>query len=188
MSLSFEDYMEIGRKNREFMKEWETKNLERQKEELRKRGVYIPDKQETKYANEYFMRDCDSPGTLDNKTATILYVIVMAVGSIFVGNILIWIAATIIWWRHINRHEIRRKKWEKEAREKGDWKRVAYLVSRKKDNSGLIVGLAVGLPCLLFVGLVLTGVIPADTITAGLTFIAGAMVIYCFKMIIDDCE
>lgn len=46
----------------------------------------------------------DSPYTLDNWSATVLYIIVMVGGSIFHGNWVIWIVATIIYFRHLTRH------------------------------------------------------------------------------------
>lgn len=40
--------------------------------------------------------------SLANDEATVVWVIVMVVGSIFEGNWLIWIFATAIWWNYIN--------------------------------------------------------------------------------------
>lgn len=50
----------------------------------------------------------DHPDTMENSTATILYVLVMIGGAIFTDRILIWIAATIIWLRFILRHEVKK--------------------------------------------------------------------------------
>ena len=58
--------------------------------------------------NEEFFKKCDKPGTMDNVTATIFYVIIMVVGAIFNNRLLIWIVATVIWLRHIFRHELRK--------------------------------------------------------------------------------
>lgn len=46
----------------------------------------------------------DHPNTMENSTATILWVVVMVVGSIFKGNWVIWIVATVIWAKFITRH------------------------------------------------------------------------------------
>ena len=51
---------------------------------------------------------CDHPNSLENDEATIIWIIVMAVGTIFKGNWIIWIVATIIWWRYITRHKKRK--------------------------------------------------------------------------------
>ena len=51
---------------------------------------------------------CDHPNSLENSEATILWIIVMAVGTIFKGNWIIWIIATVIWWRYITRHKRRK--------------------------------------------------------------------------------
>lgn len=53
-------------------------------------------------------KNCDHPNSLENSEATILWIIVMAVGTIFKGNWIIWIIATVIWWRYITRHKRRR--------------------------------------------------------------------------------
>lgn len=50
----------------------------------------------------------DHPNSLENDEATILWVIVMAVATIFKGNWIIWIIATIIWRRYITRHKIKK--------------------------------------------------------------------------------
>ena len=51
---------------------------------------------------------CDHPNSLENSEATIIWIIVMAAGTIFKGNWIIWIIATIIWWRYITRHKRRK--------------------------------------------------------------------------------
>ena len=53
------------------------------------------------YENKHF----DHPNTMENDLATVLYVIVMVGGVIFNDRWLIWIAATIIYFRHITRHD-----------------------------------------------------------------------------------
>ena len=64
-------------------------------------------------AEEYFFKNCDHPNSLENSEATILWIVVMAVATIFKGNWIIWIVSTIIWWRYINRKKIRAQKWDK---------------------------------------------------------------------------
>jgi hypothetical protein len=65
-----------------------------------KNGGVLPEKQEPK-----FHGNCDSPYTMENGTATFFWLVVMAVGSIFKGNWVIWIIATIVWWKFITRHK-----------------------------------------------------------------------------------
>lgn len=48
---------------------------------------------------------CDSPYTMENGTATFLWIVVMIVGSIFKGNWVIWIIVTVIWSRFITRRK-----------------------------------------------------------------------------------
>lgn len=47
---------------------------------------------------------CDHPNTIENSTATFFYIVVMLVGSIFKGNWVIWIIATVVWAKFITRH------------------------------------------------------------------------------------
>ena len=51
-----------------------------------------------------FYGDCDHPNTLENGSATILYIIIMLAGSIFNDRMLIWVTATFIWLKFITRH------------------------------------------------------------------------------------
>lgn len=57
---------------------------------------------------EEFFKNCDHPNSLENSEATIIWIVVMAVGTIFKGNWIIWIVATVIWWRYITRHTRRK--------------------------------------------------------------------------------
>ena len=50
----------------------------------------------------------DHPNSLENSEATIIWIIVMVVATIFKGNWIIWIIATIIWRRYITRHKIKK--------------------------------------------------------------------------------
>lgn len=52
--------------------------------------------------------NCDHPNSLENSEATIIWIVVMAVGAIFKGNWIIWIVATIIWRRYITRRKIKK--------------------------------------------------------------------------------
>lgn len=52
----------------------------------------------------------DHPSTMENSTATVLYIIVMIVGAIFIDRWLIWIMATFIYLKFITRHSKTKKK------------------------------------------------------------------------------
>lgn len=68
-------------------------------EENKRRGIYpVENKEPTK-------QTWDHPNTMENGTATLLWVAVMLIGSIFKGNWVIWIIATVIWARFITRHD-----------------------------------------------------------------------------------
>ena len=86
---------ERERELREYIKktneEWEAKK--RAKQELKPKIEQNP------------FENCDHPNSLENDEATIIWIVVMAVATIFKGNWIIWIIATIIWRRYITRHE-----------------------------------------------------------------------------------
>ena len=54
---------------------------------------------------EDFYGDCDHPNTMENSTATILYILVMIGSLIFKDFLYIWVAASFIYFRFITRHK-----------------------------------------------------------------------------------
>ena len=74
------------------------KEREKKKQEERQKSAQTP---------EDFFKNCDHPNSLENSEATIIWIVVMAVGTIFKGNWIVWIVATAIWWRYITRHKRR---------------------------------------------------------------------------------
>lgn len=70
------------------------------------------EEQEDSYVNH------DHPATMGDGTATLWYIIIMAVGTIFDDRWLIYIMASIIYFSFINRKKIRKKKWDKMQKEK----------------------------------------------------------------------
>lgn len=99
--LSLEDYIRIGEKNRKCMAEIKEKCAEVRRQELKKQGIIVEEKKDKK---DRFHGDCDSPYTMENIPATILYIIVMIAGAIFYDRIYIWIGATAAWLLHITKH------------------------------------------------------------------------------------
>lgn len=47
----------------------------------------------------------DSPYAMENSTATFLYIVAMVVGTLFQDRIIVYVVATIIWWKYITRHK-----------------------------------------------------------------------------------
>lgn len=70
------------------------KEAEKQ-EELKRLGITPQPKKKPRY---------DHPDSLENSEATILWVIAMIGGSIFVDRVLIWVGATAWWLLYITRH------------------------------------------------------------------------------------
>lgn len=52
----------------------------------------------------------DSPYTMNNGTAIVLYIVVMIVGTIFNDRWVIWVSATIMLIGFLNRHNKKKKK------------------------------------------------------------------------------
>lgn len=106
-----------GQTKEEWLKEYErNKNLtpeEREKElddYIKQNSIrFNVDKQNnqevSKSASQNPFENCDHPNSLENSEATILWIVAMAVGTLFRGNWIIWIVATIIWRRYITRHK-----------------------------------------------------------------------------------
>ena len=74
----------------------------RDEEKKQEKGAQKPKNIENPFANY------DHPNSLENDEATIIWIVVMAIGTIFKGNWIIWIIATIIWRRYITRHKIKK--------------------------------------------------------------------------------
>lgn len=47
----------------------------------------------------------DHPNTMEDSTATVVWLAVMLVGSIFEGNWAIWIIATVVWAKFVTRYK-----------------------------------------------------------------------------------
>ena len=54
--------------------------------------------------NDNFHGQCDHPNTMENSTATFLWVVVMVVSILFKGGWILCVLETIIWWKFITRH------------------------------------------------------------------------------------
>ena len=75
---------------------------ERARKELKKARQQYPENNNTQsYKEEYH----DSPYTMENGTATFFYIVTMVIGTLFVDRWLIYIAATFIYLKFINRHK-----------------------------------------------------------------------------------
>lgn len=87
--LSYEDYMEMGKRHREQCEKYDIG----------------PFKKKQQQSAEELHKNCDHPNTMENDEAMLLYIITMIGGAIFVDRLIIWVVATFIWWRHIHRHK-----------------------------------------------------------------------------------
>lgn len=90
---------------------------------IRHDDIYKPIAQQTSIkTDEEKMKEAyinhDHTDTMENGSATFLYIITMMVGAIFIDRLLIWGMASFIYFRFINRRAIRQKKWDKMQEEK----------------------------------------------------------------------
>ena len=77
-------------------------NVKRDKVNVERKAVQQTQTTKTPFGN------CDHPNSLENSEATIIWIVVMAIATIFKGNWIIWIIATIIWRKYITRHKIKK--------------------------------------------------------------------------------
>lgn len=97
--LSYEEIRKIfDEVDNEFEKEKDDREQERLKE-LEAKGIKPFD------VNQVPPQRCDSPYTMEDSTATFLWLVVMVVGSIFKGNWIIWVMATVIWRKFVTRYK-----------------------------------------------------------------------------------
>lgn len=94
----------------EEMKEWREK-YKKEQEEFEKELDEIRRKEwEKKGIKPFDMntvppKRSDHPNTIEDSTATVLWIVVMLIGSIFKVNWVIWIIATVIWRKFITRYK-----------------------------------------------------------------------------------
>lgn len=97
--LSYEEQSEIIEQVKRESEGAERRRREAWLEECKKNGILPPDpKTQPK-------KRCDSPYTIEDGTATVLWVVVMVVGAIFKANWIIWIVATALWLKFISRYK-----------------------------------------------------------------------------------
>ena len=109
-----------GQTKEEWEMEWERNQKLTTEERERELDEYIKqnnEKWDAKKKSEQALKpqssqhpfeNYDHPNSLENDEATIIWIVVMAVATIFKGNWIIWIIATIIWRKYITRHKIKK--------------------------------------------------------------------------------
>ena len=105
-----------GQTKEEWMKEWERDRKLTPEERERELDDYIKqnnEKWDAKKQNKQKIRQnpfegCDHPNSLEDSEATIVWIVVMIVSSIFKFGFIIWIIATIVWRKYITRHKIKK--------------------------------------------------------------------------------
>ena len=95
-----------------FSKQVEQRRLARIEEKRQK--LYARSLEGAKHSYIY----SENPHSLDEGEATVTWLIVMAIATIFKGNWIIWIIATAIYINYLCRHANREAKWESEGKQK----------------------------------------------------------------------
>lgn len=116
--MSPETLREITKSVQENRKKINQEMEEYYRKKAEENGQVIPPPDTRTWEEKNFVEN-DKWGTMDNGTATIWYIIIMVVGAVFNDRLMIWIVATIVWWCHINRKEIRQKEWDKNHKNGG---------------------------------------------------------------------
>ncbi len=102
--ITFDDMLEERKKHEEKDKEFKRELNKMRIDELRKQGLEPLFDEDGNPTTPPKKPTYDHPNTMENSTATFFWVVVMAIGSIFKGNWVIWIVATVIWAKFITRH------------------------------------------------------------------------------------
>lgn len=102
---TYEEMQKLIKQHQKERESFEEHLKELRRQEFAKQGLKLIETNKSEQERKKdFHGDCDSPYTMENSTATILWIVVMVVGSIFKGNWVIWIISTVIWARFITRH------------------------------------------------------------------------------------
>ena len=90
----------------------EEERLKREEKEQYYKNVGQEPPKERSWQEKMYV-ESDHPNTMENSTATMLYIITMIIGTIFNDRLLIWIAASVIYFGFMSRRKIRQKEWGK---------------------------------------------------------------------------
>lgn len=85
----------------------------RQYEEYKKKYINHPKEN----SDEWLYVNAEKPNSLDDGEATVTWIIVMLVGIIFKERWFIWLVATVLYLCRMNRHAIRKWKWDNGGKE-----------------------------------------------------------------------
>jgi hypothetical protein len=95
----------------EWRKEWKKEREEFEKElEEKRRKRWEEEGIKPFKADPPPKQRCDHPNTMEDSTATVLWIAAMIVSLLFTGGWILCILETIIWWKHITRHNNTKQK------------------------------------------------------------------------------
>lgn len=95
---SYEEMRKILDKVDEEFKERDRKRAENRLKELEKMGLKPFD------SSQHPKQRCDHPNTMEDSTATILWIVVMIISLLFKGGWVLCILETLIWFKFIARY------------------------------------------------------------------------------------
>ena len=79
-------------------------SLNQHSKEIKTTETNIKEFSTLKRDNRDFYGDCDRPGTMENSTATFIWIVSMIISALFKGGWVLCILETIAWWKFITRH------------------------------------------------------------------------------------
>ena len=96
------DYEEM----RKIFNDLNIKSKEKAERDEMERMKELKEKGEEPFDSSKFPeKRCDHPSTMENSTATVMWIVAMIVGAIFKGKLIIWMIATAVWLKFITRYK-----------------------------------------------------------------------------------
>lgn len=118
-----EEWLEEYRRDKaltpeESKKEWDEycANIQKERHERNELKRIEQEERSNKDA-EWMYIHAEKPNSLDDGEATVTWIIIMLIGTIFKERWIIWIAATFIYLCRMNRYAIRKWKWANGGKE-----------------------------------------------------------------------
>jgi hypothetical protein len=94
------NFLEREKEVMKYVAEIKKKDKEDQEREAERERIRMGLPENRPQKKEYI----DNPYTMEDGTATFLYIVVMILGTLFQDRMLIYVAATVIWLKFVTRH------------------------------------------------------------------------------------
>lgn len=95
---SYAEMQEINRKIDMEYKAMEERRYQEQLEKIEQMGLKPFD------PSEIPLERCDHPNTMEDSTATLLWIVAMIISILFKGGWVLCIIETVVWWKFVTRY------------------------------------------------------------------------------------